>query len=478
MSRAPSPVTKQQSPARIISIASGKGGVGKTSVAASLAWSLSRMGKRVCLLDADLGLSNIDILLNLTPKYTLDDVLFHDVSVEKTLIRVNKNLCVLPGSSGVQRLAALDKEQQARLISEFKKLDVFDYILVDNSPGVIPSVISLCLSSRDLVILATPDATSITDAYALIKVLKENGLWWSPLVLVNRAMSPAQAQRVFNRIHETARERLKLNCRFLGFLPEDPAVGRGSLMRQPVRASEPHCPYSLCIDRVAERLSDFVDRRGDSATTSDAFLEQSITRFRFSSPVLPDAQPPVWATAADQLLGRLDAAICALDSLPPLPDTNNPIALAKQEVLAARTYIESKAETTPPPAQSVPRISKTTRAAAPTPKNALIVCHEHGLRTLLSDLVSNAGLKPRPYCPKTPIQEQSHDLVIMCQDRARNPRPPFPLNGAPVLWLKGYGEQTPQTRMRPKQDFNVLAKPFSVDDFVATVKRMAEKTAA
>ncbi len=171
----------------------------------NLALALGRAGHRVCLLDADLGLSNADILLGVLPEHSLEDVLFGDLPIERAAMPVAENVDLVPGSSGVLRLAELTRDKRLALTRQFRKLSVYDYLLVDNSPGIASSVLSLCLAARELVVVVTPDPTSITDAYALIKVLREAGLWWSPLILVNRARSAAGG--VFERIRPRPADR-------------------------------------------------------------------------------------------------------------------------------------------------------------------------------------------------------------------------------------------------------------------------------
>lgn len=189
---------------RTLAIASGKGGAGKTSLAVNLAFALARTGSRVCLLDADLGLSNVDIVLGITTDYTLEDVLFGGLPMEQAVTPVGPGVDVVAGSSGVARLAELTRQQRARLAGQFAKLSAYDFLLVDNSPGISRQVSALCLACQELVVVVNPEAPSMTDAYALIKVLKENGLCKSPAVVVNRAENAAQAHSEgFSRISAT-----------------------------------------------------------------------------------------------------------------------------------------------------------------------------------------------------------------------------------------------------------------------------------
>lgn len=273
---------------RIIAVVSGKGGVGKTSIAVNLGFALARLGKRVALLDADLGLSNVDVLLGTSPSVTLEHVLFENMPMEKALYNVIPNLDVISGCSGVSRMAELSREKRIVLLREFQKLRSYDYLIVDNSPGISTQVISICLSCNEILIVLNPDPSSLVDAYALIKVLKQNGLYRSPLLLFNRISSLQRAKAIADRIRATTRKHLSLDCRLVGIIPEDAAVYRAAMNRRPLMELEPQSLAARACTDIALRLDAM--QQGNAGTTilPEHFFDQSIMRVQ-QGPALPQS---------------------------------------------------------------------------------------------------------------------------------------------------------------------------------------------
>ena len=265
----------EPSTTRIISIASGKGGVGKTSVAVNLAWALADRRLDVCLLDADLGLANVDILLGLTPTITLEHVLFEKAPIEKATLRVGNKIDVINGSSGVSRMTELTRRRRSQLLNEFEKLNHYDFLLIDNSPGISASVIALCLSSHGLIVVINPEATSLIDSYALIKVLKENGLWATPLILVNRVKGPRKARAVFERLRNATKKFLNLDCNYLGWIAEDEAISDAISKQKPIMEVYPDAAASLCFNALSARLDEKWHSKRQSVTPGH-FWDQSV----------------------------------------------------------------------------------------------------------------------------------------------------------------------------------------------------------
>ena len=159
---------------RTITITSGKGGVGKTNLSLNLALELARLGHHTCLFDADFGTANVNILLGISPRYDIKDVISKDKVLNEIIIAEGEKIDLLPGSSGVEEMANLSSEQIDGLLSSMSAMEEYDYLLIDTAAGISKNVVSFCLASSEVVLVITHEPTSLTDAYALLKVLAAN----------------------------------------------------------------------------------------------------------------------------------------------------------------------------------------------------------------------------------------------------------------------------------------------------------------
>lgn len=244
------------SPARVIPIASGKGGVGKTSLAVNLGMALVKQGERVVLIDADLGLANVDILLGIHPAYNMTDVLAGTHAVQDVLADGPGGLRILAGGSGLQELAALTAEQLDNLIGAFAALDeAFDVVLVDTGAGIGPNVLSFALSSDEMIVVATPDPTSIADAYSVIKVVsaQRKDVRWR--IVINLAPSRRHAQATFRRLETVSARFLNVQLTYLGGLPDDALVSRATRQQEAFVLTHPNAPASRAVAAMASRLT-------------------------------------------------------------------------------------------------------------------------------------------------------------------------------------------------------------------------------
>jgi flagellar biosynthesis protein FlhG len=210
---------------KTIAVASGKGGVGKTNVVASLAIALTALGKKVMILDADLGLSNIDVLLHLAPKYNIQHVLRGEMSLRDVVIEGPHGIKILPAGSGEQELTALDEFQRLKIMEEFDTFENdIDILLIDTAAGISTNVAFFCIAAQEIVIVTSPEPTALTDAYALIKVLFTRYQEKDFRVLVNSARSSDEAVEVFRRLSFAAEKFLNVSLDYLGYLPWDESV--------------------------------------------------------------------------------------------------------------------------------------------------------------------------------------------------------------------------------------------------------------
>lgn len=240
--------------ARIITVSGGKGGVGKTNLSVNLALWLARNKARVCLLDADLGLANVNIMLGLYPEYDLEDVLLQKKTIRDILIENYHGIDIIPGSSGVERLANVQPSEIDRILELFTGLHDYDFLVCDTSAGISRSVVSFCLSATDVVVVVTTEPTSLTDAYALLKVLCLNGFRGKAQIVVNQCKNTTVASRTYNKLKDVAHRYLSAETVPLGIVVQDPHVPEAVHRQQPLFVMHPDCNASRCISVIANRL--------------------------------------------------------------------------------------------------------------------------------------------------------------------------------------------------------------------------------
>jgi flagellar biosynthesis protein FlhG len=236
-------------------ITSGKGGVGKTCLAVNLAFALAHQGKRVLLVDGDLGLANVDVLLGLEVRTNVQDILDQEADPMKTVIPVHPCLGVLPASSGVPEMANLGPEDQALLGEVLKTVAApFDHILVDTAAGLGPAVLWFNTLADYSLVVVTPDPTALTDAYALIKVLAQHYQYRRFQVVLNCVQGEREARKTFETLAQAASRFLNLHLDYLGSVPADPAVKRALRAQASFLEQFPQSRASQALKTVAERM--------------------------------------------------------------------------------------------------------------------------------------------------------------------------------------------------------------------------------
>lgn len=248
------PPIKSQSSIDIYTIASGKGGVGKTNLTVNLAITLQKRGKRVLIIDADLGLANVDIVLGILPKYTLYDVLFHQKSLRDAIIEGPKGIKILPGGSGMMEMATLDVQKQETLAREFFTLEDIDTILIDTGAGISKNLLSFITFSQKLILVTTPEPTSLTDAYSVIKVLAKYQLKKKIGIVVNRCPNVSIAQRTFEKLSKTADSFLNISLEDVGYIMDDIRVVHSVMNQVPFVIQYPKSIASKCITKIADHF--------------------------------------------------------------------------------------------------------------------------------------------------------------------------------------------------------------------------------
>ncbi len=250
--------TSRPHPVRVIAISGGKGGVGKTNVAVNLSLSLAKIGQRTLLLDGDLGLANIDTLLGIQPKFNLSHLLDGICSIEEVLTPIAAGVDLVPAASGVSRMADLGKAEQMGLIASFSGLKKhFDNLIIDCAPGIDSATLQLMSTAQEIVLVVVDEPTSMTDAYATIKVLSNSYGISNFRVVANMTRRPDQAVAVFQNIARVADRFLDVTLRFEGGIPFDERVLKSIQCQEAVVQRYPSTPAATAFTRLACSAADW-----------------------------------------------------------------------------------------------------------------------------------------------------------------------------------------------------------------------------
>jgi len=241
---------------RIISVTSGKGGVGKTNFTVNLAIALAEYGYRVIIFDGDLGLANVDVACGIAPRYTMAHLLTGEKTLEEIIVEGPMGIGILPGGSGALELANLDKARLTALIANLRRLEnLADILLIDTGAGLNHNVLHFLLASDDIILLTTPEPTALTDAYGLLKTLHHYSDKVSVNVVVNRVTAEAEAKATYERLETAARKFLRYSLTYWGWIYEDSAVRRAVMQQEPLGVVYPNSSAYRCIKWIAGTVS-------------------------------------------------------------------------------------------------------------------------------------------------------------------------------------------------------------------------------
>ena len=250
MARASSPMR-----ATTIAVTSGKGGVGKTSMSVNLAVQLAQMGRRVILMDADLGTANADVICNLNAPRNLSHVVAGRCSLQDAVVDAPGGFKLIAGASGLSQMAALGEFERARLMDQMRVLeDEADLILIDTGAGVGPNVLGFLVAVDQILVVTTPEPTAITDAYAVIKTASRQADNLDMRLLVNQVRDEREARSVYDRVNGVCRRFLDVTPSYAGHVISDPRVPYAVRRRQPFVLEHPASPASMCLHRLAHRI--------------------------------------------------------------------------------------------------------------------------------------------------------------------------------------------------------------------------------
>ena len=268
-------LVKKKQEIRVVSVASGKGGVGKSIISVNLAIALSRLGVRVLVVDADFGLANIDIMLGVTSKYNVSHFLKGEKDLHEIIQLGHDGVRFISGGSGINELLNMDEKQLSGLLTGLVQLDApIDFIIIDNGAGINDNILQMILASSETIVVTTPEPTAILDAYALVKtVLKRDNT--HPLhVLINKCENKREAQRVQEGFIEVIGRHLGKNIDPLGLIMYDHEVPSSIKRQTPITVSAPDCATSNAIYQIARSV---LDLPGEKA--SDNLLSKLFYRF-------------------------------------------------------------------------------------------------------------------------------------------------------------------------------------------------------
>ena len=249
---------------RIITIASGKGGVGKTNISTNLALAYAKLGKKVILMDADLGLANVNVVLGIIPKYNLYHLIRKQKTMREIIMDTSYGIQIVAGASGFAKIANLDEEERQNFITELSELATADVIIIDTSAGVSNNVLSFVAAADEAIIVTTPEPTAITDAYGIIKIIATeiDNLGLSLKLIVNRVKSVTEGKKVAERVINIASQFLNLKVDYLGCVYEDPAVHQAVLRQRPFLVHDPTGKASVSVRHIVGRLEKIEYKEG------------------------------------------------------------------------------------------------------------------------------------------------------------------------------------------------------------------------
>jgi len=239
---------------RTFSVTSGKGGVGKTSLTSNIAVRLGQMGQKVLIFDGDLGMANVDVMFGVRPTKNLEHVVQGDVQLKDIVIKVAPNVDLLPGGSGVLALQNLTLFEKRSLMDQVSSLGGYDYLIIDTGPGIDSSVLYLNSAAQDIFLVLTPDPASMTDSYALMKVLNQTYRETRFKIICNQIRDEKEGQALFERFSDVAEKFLFLNLEYVGGIPFDLNLRQSVRGQKLIVQTQPNSVAALGIEKICKNI--------------------------------------------------------------------------------------------------------------------------------------------------------------------------------------------------------------------------------
>ncbi|MEA2061823.1 MAG: MinD/ParA family protein [Thermodesulfobacteriota bacterium] len=259
---------------QIITVTSGKGGTGKTSISLNLSLQLAALGFKTALFDADLGLANINVLTGIYPDRDLASVITGKHTLDEIIIKNYQGIDIIPGSSGVEKLSDLSQTQADLLVRSFVSLDQYDFFLFDTSAGISSQVISFCMAASYIILAVTTEPTSLTDAYALIKVLSKKGYKSDINIIINQAETKKAAESAYGQLKDTVCKFLPVRTAPLGIIAKDRHVAMSVVTQTPLTLLFPDAPAAVSIKKISRKIASHAGR--NTFLPLEIFWEQCI----------------------------------------------------------------------------------------------------------------------------------------------------------------------------------------------------------
>ena len=253
--------------ARVITVTSGKGGVGKSSLAINLALQFRKKGKSVIIFDADFGLANIEVMFGAIPKYNLADMIFRGKGFKDIIVEGPEGIGFISGGSGINGLGNMNREQVQYLVYKLKELEMLaDIIIIDTGAGISDSVLEFVAASGEVVLVTTPEPTSITDSYALLKALNARESFDAEIckikVVANRVLNYEEGKNLFSKLEVVVSKFLKINLAFLGVIPMDMNMSKAIMQQKPISIAYPNSAGAKSVERIADGLLENKEAEG------------------------------------------------------------------------------------------------------------------------------------------------------------------------------------------------------------------------
>lgn len=269
--------------ARVITVTSGKGGVGKSNTSINLAIQFRKMGKRVIILDADFGLANIEVMFGAVPKYNLYDLIYQGKGIQDIITWGPMEIGFISGGSGIAGMANLSREYLSYIVQNLAQLDsIADIIIVDTGAGISDAVLEFLVASGEILLVTTPEPTSITDSYSLLKAFARHPRYSQQLsqvkMIANRVEKEEDGQELFNKLNAVVSRYLKVPISYLGAVPQDEKLTRAVMQQMPISLKEPGAKSSLAYEKIARTLMNLEEDKKVYKRGMAAFFSHIVAR--------------------------------------------------------------------------------------------------------------------------------------------------------------------------------------------------------